>query len=191
MRRLTAAALVAAPAALALAASLAMGPAASAAPYPHLSPESFTITIGSHGPGHGYAAGPVAGRFTTHDRTGTDTVFAFRDGGVNVWHSAIGYPKIDRETCSGFLFDQGRWQFRGLYGDDRNATGYGRFDLFESVQLGRDRYGRCDQRRADVDVYVIGWGQAANPHGYPDPTPTPTTPFAPVAPTTPASTPAS
>lgn len=167
-RRITRRALaaLAAPAALALGALAFAAAPASASTYggPHFAAESFTLQITSHeAHGHGYAAGPVRGPFTDYSVTQTDDVFAFNHGAVDVRHTAVGYPQIDPATCSGFLFQQGRWQFRGLTGDDRNATGYGRFDVWESVQLGRDKWGHCDPQRADVDVYVLGWGQAANP----------------------------
>lgn len=143
--------------------TLGLTGAASASP---LHGEFFTL----HFPAAtGTASGPVHGAFADNETSGTSGVWTFTApaGRVQVDHTAVGTPTINPRTCSGFLFENGKWEMYGLTGADRHAFGFGRFQLVEYVQLGRDhhRYQRsqCDPRDVITDnVFVTGQGLAAN-----------------------------
>ena len=132
---------------------------AQAAPL-QLRPESFTITIDNNAQ-FGQASGPVRGFFRDESVSATDEVLVFAGGTVNLDHTAVRQPRLNRFTCTGFLTENGRWEMNGLSGRDRNAFGFGRFTIFESVSAPRDR-GRCDVGDESFRAFVDGSGVAAN-----------------------------
>jgi hypothetical protein len=142
---------------------LSLTGAASASP---LHGEFFNLSFPA---ATGTAYGPVHGVFTDNEISPTSGIWTFTApaGRVQVDHTAVGQPTINPRTCSGFLFENGQWQMYGLTGADRHAFGFGRFQLVEFVQLGRDHQrwqrDRCDPRDVITEnVYVAGQGLAAN-----------------------------
>lgn len=142
----------------ALALTLTAG-AASAAP---LHREFFTISFPA---ATGEAFGPVHGVFTDNETSPVSGVWTFHGPGpfpstVRVDHSRIGNPRINPRTCSGFLFERGRWEMTGLTGADRHAFGFGRFTLSERVIVAR-HHGQCDPNDILAETaFVSGAGLA-------------------------------
>ena len=144
-------------AALAAAAGLAipLAGAASAAP---LQGEFFTLTFPAAA---GTAYGPVHGAFTDNETSDTSGIWTFARGEVRVDHTAVGQPDINPRTCQGFLSERGRWEMEGVSGRYRDAFGFGRFRLFEFVQVARVHRSECDPDQVIYEsVYVTGSGLA-------------------------------
>ena len=122
-----------------------------------LRPEYFTITFPG---GNGYASGPVHGAFTDNEVSATAGIWTFSWpwAKVEVDHSPVGQPQINPQTCTGFLYQQGNWQLKGLVGAYRDKFGWGRFKLWEQVKVARTQQGCCGNQVVQESVFVVGQG---------------------------------
>ena len=132
-----------------------------------LRPEFFTIIFTPAAPnGVVTAFGPVHGRGTDKEVSGTLDVFTFKHGSVNVYHTDVSNltPKINLKACTATVFARGQWLFQGGTGEYRHAFGFGQFKFFEVAQLARNKDGTCDTNPNHQPVSFFGkvtaWGKA-------------------------------
>lgn len=112
-----------------------------------LLPQFFTVVLTPAAPdGVVTAHGPIQGRGTDKQVSGTLDVLTFKHGSVNVHHTDVSNatPKINPKACTAAVSAGGNWLFQGGTGKYRNAFGFGHFKFFEIVKLARDKHGRCD-----------------------------------------------
>lgn len=90
------------------------------------------------------ATGPVAAHLW-HDISVSNTLDIFRLGpnSVNVRHTGLPVPVVDRRLCTLTLAQNGLWRFRGGTGTDINARGFGNFSLNALLHFPNNRLGRC------------------------------------------------
>jgi hypothetical protein len=110
---------------------------AMASPLPHHPapaprPESFTIAInGLTNTGTGVAKGPVYGAFTDKEPNGSNDIFTFARGSVDVSHTggnnAMPTGFTPANSCTASIGFAGTWAMKGLTGDDRFAKGSGTY----------------------------------------------------------------
>jgi hypothetical protein len=118
-----------------------------AAQHQRLQPQFFTIVFTQASPnGVVTAYGPVSGRGTDNEVSGTLDVFTFKHGSVNVHHTDVSNvaPKINLKACTATASASGSWRFQGGTGKYRNAFGFGQFKFFQFAKLARDKHGKCD-----------------------------------------------
>ena len=132
-----------------------------------LQPQFFTIVFTPAGPdGVVTAFGPVHGRGTDNEVSGTLGVFTFRHGSVNVHHTDVSNvtPNINLKKCIATVHAYGKWVFLGGTGKYRHAFGFGQFKFFEFTKLARNTDGTCDTNPNDQPVTffakVTAWGKA-------------------------------
>jgi len=132
-----------------------------------LRPQFFTIVFTPAAPdGVVTAYGPVQGRGTDKEVSGTLDVFIFKHGSVNVHHTDVSNvtPKINLKACTATVSARGNWLFLGGTGKYRHAFGFGQFKFFEVAKLARNKDGTCDTNPNDQPVSffakVTAWGKA-------------------------------
>lgn len=132
-----------------------------------LRPQFFTVVFTPATPGGAVTAyGPVHGRGTNNDVSGTLSVFTFKPGSVNVHHTDVSNltPKINFKACTATVSASGNWLLQGGTGKYRHAFGFGHFKFFQVDKLARDKHGKCDtdQNRQPVTFFgkVTAWGKA-------------------------------
>jgi hypothetical protein len=123
-----------------------------------LRPEFFRVVFTPASPnGVVTAYGPVSGRGTDTETSGTMGVFTFKHGSVNVHHTDVSNvaPKINLKACTATVSASGSWQFQGGTGKYRHAFGFGQFKFFQFTKLARDKHGKCDTNpnRQPVSFY--------------------------------------
>jgi len=132
-----------------------------------LRPQFFTIVFTPAAPdGVVKAYGPVHGRGTDKEVSGTLGVFTFKHGSVNVHHTDVSNvtPTINLKACTATVHARGSWLFLGGTGKYRHAFGFGHFKFFEVFKLARNKDGTCDTNPNDEPVSFFGkvtaWGKA-------------------------------
>jgi hypothetical protein len=132
-----------------------------------LRPEFFTIVFTPAAPdGVVTAYGPVYGRGTDKEVSGTLDVFTFERGSVNVYHTDVSNltPKINLKACTATVSARGNWLFLGGTGKYRHAFGFGQFKFFEFAKLARNKDRTCDTSPNHQPVSLFGkvtaWGKA-------------------------------
>ena|SRR5215467_11056638 len=136
----------------------------------HLRAETFIIHSSTLEPGgDGVFAGPVHGASVGNFDNGPDAESLTGPvGAVRLFHTRVGPLVVDWATCTASLHQTGRWALVGVSGADRFSFGFGRYTLDADAILARSRSGRCLGLRVDpldVDVHVLGTGQAINLRG--------------------------
>jgi hypothetical protein len=136
----------------------------------HLKAETFIIHSSTLEPGgDGVFTGPVRGASVGNFANGPDDEsLTGPTGVVRLFHTPVGPLVIDWASCTASLHQTGRWALLGVSGSDRFSFGFGRYTLDEDAILARSHRGRCLGLRVDpldVDVHVLGTGQAVNLRG--------------------------
>jgi hypothetical protein len=124
-----------------------------------LRPEFFTIVFTPTAPNGAVTAyGPVYGRGTDKQVSGTLDVVTFKPGSVNVRHTDVSdlTPKINLKACTATVSASGNWLFQGGTGKYRHAFGFGHFKFFEVDKLARDKHGKCDTNPNHQPVSFFG-----------------------------------
>lgn len=122
-----------------------------------LRPEHFQVlvtSIGGVNTNDVEATGPVALHLGT-DTTVSNTrdTFARLGNSVNVRHTGIPVPVVNRSLCTVSLSQTGLWRFQGGTGLYAHARGFGSFQLSGLLHFPQNRLGRCSIPR--VSPFVI------------------------------------
>jgi hypothetical protein len=138
-------------------------------PAPAPRPEAFTLTVnGLTNTGTGTATGPVYGAFTDKEVSGTDGVFTFAKGSVDVRHTAVtaqptGFTPAN--SCTASVSATGTWALRGLTGVDRDARGHGTFTATLTEVATENTTYQIERVVKYVRVRVVDHSRDRSPYG--------------------------